>query len=302
MADRSATSRVRAPDAGDLPPTAPPEAVREVFDRAHREHLARQRRESLGVRLRRGSSIVFALAAWAVLSLVNERVEMVNPILLPSPLEVLLAGYDLWEQGLLLRDITTSMVRVFEGFAIAVVAGIVLGGISGWNRWAGNFIEPLIELLRPIPPLAFLPLFVMWLGLGESSKVLFIAFVAFFTVYLNTLDAVRNIEPVYIRAAQSLGARGAQMYFRVVFPAALPQIVTGVRLGFGMAFFALIAAELIAAASGLGYRIQDARNFFRVDIMLFAAATIGVIGFTINYLLRALERRALQWQPRREQD
>lgn len=285
-----------SPTSLDDPPDGHTQAA---FREAHRVLLARAKRRVWATRTQRVASIVFALGLWTAIALANRRTEWFNPILLPTPQQVLEAGIRLWESGDLVRDIKTSLLRVVEGFLVAMVAGLVLGGVVGWSRIIGNCVEPLIELLRPIPPLAFLPIFVMWLGLGESAKVLFIAFVAFFTIFLNTVDGVRGIDPVYFRAAQSLGARSYRLYFRVILPAAMPQILTGLRLGFGMAFFALVAAELIAADSGLGYRIQVSQTYFSVDAMLFVAAVIGVIGFLINYLLRRIETRALRWQPRR---
>ena len=272
-------------------------ADEEVFERAYAEGAQKEAQARRTSRLRRAGSVVAVLALWTLVSYGNQVVQVVAPVLLPTPWLVLLAGVELARSGELMADIVASMGRVLSGFAIAVVVGILLGCVAGWSRLASDVVEPLVELLRPVPPLAFLPLFVIWLGLGETSKVTFIAFVAFFTVYLNTLDAVHGIDPILIRAARSLGARGPSMFVRVVLPAALPQIVTGVRLGFSMAFFALVAAELIAASSGLGYQILEARNFFRIDIMLFVALVIGVIGFVMNSLLRALEARALRWKP-----
>jgi ABC-type nitrate/sulfonate/bicarbonate transport system permease component len=161
-------------------------------------------------------------------------------------------------------------------------------------------VDPIVDLFRPIPPLAFLPIFIIWFGLGELSKVLMIAFSSFFVVYLNVFQGVRFVDPVLTRAALTLGATRRQVFLTISLPAALPEIFTGLRLGLGMSFFVLVAAELIAADSGMGFRIQEARFQFRMDRMFFGAVEIGVIGFILFAAMRRLENRLLDWKPRLE--
>jgi ABC-type nitrate/sulfonate/bicarbonate transport system permease component len=180
--------------------------------------------------------------------------------------------------------------------AIAAVLGVLLGLLSGYLALVEDLTDPVIEVIRPIPPLAFLPMFIIWFGIGELAKVLFIAFSCFFPIYLNTAQGVRFTDPVLVRAARSLGASQAQVFFHVVLRAALPEIMTGLRLGFGMSLFVLVAAELIAADSGLGYRIQEARNMFQVDVMFLCAFAIGVLGFALGTLLRWLQGDILRWK------
>jgi ABC-type nitrate/sulfonate/bicarbonate transport system permease component len=163
-------------------------------------------------------------------------------------------------------------------------------------------IDPILELLRPIPPLAFLPMFIIWFGLGELSKVLMIAFSAFFVIYVNAYQGVRYADPLLMRAAQSLGADRRRAFFSISLPSAMPEIFTGLRLGMGMSFFVLVAAELLAADSGMGFRIQEARQQFRIDRMIFGAVQIGVVGYILFALLHRLESRLLAWKPKREQD
>jgi len=153
-----------------------------------------------------------------------------------------------------------------------------------------------VELFRPIPPLALLPLFIIWLGIGELAKVLLIAFSTFFPIFLNTTEGVRSTDPLHLRAALSLGANRWQIFTNVIARSALPGIIVGLRLGFALGFFVLVAAELIAADSGLGYRIQESRNFFLVDRMFVGAAVIGVLGFGFNLALRRLEEFLLRWR------
>jgi ABC-type nitrate/sulfonate/bicarbonate transport system permease component len=154
----------------------------------------------------------------------------------------------------------------------------------------------VVELLRPIPPLAVLPLFIVWVGIGETSKVAFITYATFFPMFLTTVHAVRQIDPLLLRAAQSLGAGHRQLFLRVILPAALPDVLTGLRLGVALAFFVIVISEFIGAEQGLGYLINDGRNFFLVPQMLGAAIVLGLLGYAGNALVRLLERRLLRWQ------
>jgi ABC-type nitrate/sulfonate/bicarbonate transport system permease component len=246
----------------------------------------------------RSLSLLSCLLLWWLLAWANGIVEWVPPVMIPTPWEVLEAGWD--ARSNIPMDIFVSLLRVVEGFIIAAVAGVILGCLSGSSRLAEDIIDPVLEALRPIPPLAFLPIFIIWFGLGETSKVLMIAFSAFFIIYVNTYQGVRYADPLLMRAALSLGAKKRRAFFTIALPAAMPEILTGLRLGIGMAFFVLVAAELIAADSGLGFRIQEARWQFRVDRMFFGAALIGVIGFILFMGLRKLEERLLDWKPKRE--
>jgi len=197
-------------------------------------------------------------------------------------------------------DVAISLLRAFLGFLIAAILGVLLGCLTGSSRLAENIIDPVLEVLRPIPPLAFLPIFIIWFGLGETSKVLMIAYSAFFIIYMNTYQGVRYADPLLMRAALSLGASKRQAFFRIGLPSAMPEIFTGMRLGIGMAFFVLVAAELIAADSGMGFRIQEARWQFRVDRMFFGAALIGTIGLILFAALKFAETKLLAWKPKRE--
>lgn len=246
----------------------------------------------------RALSLVGSVVGWAVLSFANAHLAWLPASMIPSPLEVLQAGWE--SRDTIPTDIAVSLLRVAEGFAIAAVAGVLLGCLSASFRLAENILDPILEVLRPIPPLAFLPIFIIWFGLGEMSKVLMIAFASFFTVYVNTYQGVRYADPLLMRAALSLGAKPSSAFFTIGLPSAMPEIFTGLRLGMGMAFFVLVAAELLAADSGLGYRIQEARWQFRVDRMFFGAALIGVVGYVLLYALKRLEDRLLDWKPVRQ--
>ncbi|MBR0653602.1 ABC transporter permease [Plastoroseomonas arctica] len=242
-------------------------------------------------------SIAIFLGFWLFISYGNRFwFKWFNPILLPTPMEVLQAGVNSYRSGDLQRDIWASLSRVFQGFALASVAGVFLGVAVGTWKPLERLVEPMVEMLRPIPPLAFLPMMVLWFGIGELSKIAFITYAAFFPIFTTTLEGIKYVDPLLIRAASSLGASRMDMFRHVVLPAALPAIITGLRLGFGLSFFVIVAAEFIAADSGLGYLINDARTFFLVSQMLMGAAVIGIIGFFVNVGLRALEGRLLRWR------
>jgi len=260
--------------------------------RASRHGLSR----STTLWLRAVSLVLFFVIWWGV-SLLNAHVlKVFNPILLPAPDAVLRTGITMAASGELLKHITASLSRVLWGFGIAAALGIVTGTALGRSRLLEHLVEPMLEMLRPIPPLAFLPMMVLWFGIGEASKVAFIAYAAFFPIFTTTIEGIKYVDPVLIRAAASLGASERQIFWHVVLPAATPNIITGMRLAFGLSFFVIVAAEFIAADSGLGFLINDARTFFLVSNMLLGAAVIGIIGVLANVLLRKLEGRLLRWR------
>jgi len=249
------------------------------------------------VMARRTASILIFFALWYAASLANAHVlRLFNPVLLPPPDDVLKAGIAMAKSGELARHILASLSRVVQGFLIAALAGVLIGTLVGRSRVLEDLVEPTVELLRPIPPLAFLPMMVLWFGIGEASKVGFIAYAAFFPIFTTTLEGIKYVDPLLIRAAASLGASERDIFRYVVVPAALPNIITGLRIGFGLSFFVIVAAEFIAADSGLGFLINDARTFFLVSNMLLGAAVIGAIGFVFNIVLRRFEARLLRWR------
>jgi ABC-type nitrate/sulfonate/bicarbonate transport system permease component len=249
-----------------------------------------------GRRVVRTLSVALFLVGWQAAAMLNVRRQFLNPILFPSPLDMVRAAYEESVEGVLWRDIAASLARIFQGFAIGALIAVPLGCATGYFRRLEDWVDPIVELFRPIPPLALLPLFIIWLGIGEVSKVLLIAFSTFFPIFLNTTEGVRSTDPVHVRAALSLGANRWQIFGNVIVRSALPNIIVGLRLGFALGFFVLVAAELIAADSGLGYRIQESRNYFLVDRMFVGAAIIGVLGFTFNLGLRRLEDLLLRWR------
>lgn len=254
---------------------------------------APSRRQALAWRL---LSVLVLLALWSLASGLVVAAQLFNPIFLPGPWLVLGAIGSLAAKGQLWGHLAATLERVAIGFTAGAILALGLGLLAGQWRTLRNLVEPVIELLRPIPPLAMLPLFIVWVGIGEASKIGFITYATFFPMFLTTVHAVGQIDPVLLRAARSLGARPAQLFLRVVLPAAIPEILVGLRLGIALAFFVIVISEFIGAEHGLGYLINDGRNFFLVPQMLGAAIVLGLLGYAGNALVRRLERRVLRWQ------
>lgn len=246
-------------------------------------------------RLRLGAVVGF-LALWSLASGLVVLLRLFNPISLPGPWVVVGAVIDLAVKGQLWGHVAATLERVVLGFATGALLAVGLGLPAGYFRPLRNLVEPIVELLRPIPPLAMLPLFIVWVGIGETSKVGFITYATFFPMFLTTVHAVRQIDPLLLRAAQSLGARRLSLFARVILPAALPDLLTGLRLGLALAFFVIVISEFIGAEQGLGFLINDGRNFFLVPQMLGAAIVLGLLGYAGNALVRLGERHLLRWQ------
>jgi ABC-type nitrate/sulfonate/bicarbonate transport system permease component len=244
----------------------------------------------------RALSVLALLALWSLASGIVVLAALFNPIFLPGPWLVVGAIASLAATGQLWAHLAATLERVAIGFSLGAVLALGLGLLAGQWRVLRNAVEPVIELLRPIPPLAMLPLFIVWVGIGEASKIGFITYATFFPMFLTTVHAVRQIDPVLLRAARSLGARPGQLFLRVILPAAVPEILVGLRLGIALSFFVIVISEFIGAEQGLGYLINDGRNFFLVPQMLGAAVLLGLLGYAGNALVRLLERRALRWQ------
>ena len=256
-----------------------------------------------GSRLPRGRALALRLGAitaflafWSLLSGAVVVLKLFNPIFLPGPWLVLGNVLDMAVRGSLWIHLAATLERVALGFGAGAALGVGLGLAAGHLTPIRHIVEPLVELLRPIPPLAMLPMFIVWVGIGEISKVGFITYATFFPIFLTTITGVRQIDPLLLRAAQSLGARGVGLFTRVILPAALPDILTGLRLGVALAFFVIVISEFIGAEHGLGYLINDGRNFFLVPQMLGAAVVLGLLGYAGNGLVRLLERRLTRWQ------
>jgi ABC-type nitrate/sulfonate/bicarbonate transport system permease component len=242
------------------------------------------------------TAVVGFVVVWSLASSVVIAVKLFNPIFLPGPWVIVSALATLAAKGQLWGHVAATLHRVAIGFTTGAALAIGLGLPCGYFRTLRTVIEPVVELLRPIPPLAMLPLFIVWVGIGEGSKVGFITYATFFPMFLTTVHAVRQLDPLLVRAAQSLGARPSQLFFRVILPAALPEMLTGIRLGVALSFFVIVISEFIGAEQGLGFLINDGRSIFLGPQMLWAAVLLGLLGYGGNALVRLIERRFLRWQ------
>jgi NitT/TauT family transport system permease protein len=251
---------------------------------------------------------VLILAAWEGIS----RGGIVSPIVLPAPSQVVvrwiaylspLEPYDpakgswiAWAlSGELPHDAFASLYRVIGGFAIGAGLALPLGLFMGARPAVYELFNPVVQIVRPIPPIAFIPLAILWFGLGNPPAFFLISLGAFFPVLMNTIAGVRNVDAIYLRAARNLGAGEWTLFRRVMLPAAMPYILTGVRVGIGVAFIVVIVAEMIAVNSGLGYRILEAREYFWSDKIIAGMITIGFAGLGIDFLMNRLNRWLLRW-------
>ncbi|MBV4538523.1 taurine ABC transporter permease TauC [Pseudomonas urmiensis] len=223
----------------------------------------------------------------------------VEPLFLPSPAYILAKAWVLLTQGYmdasLWQHLGASLGRIGLALAAATLTAIPVGIAIGYNRIARGILDPLIEFYRPIPPLAYLPLIVIWCGIGELSKVLLIYLAIFAPIAIATATGVRTVDPAKLRAAQSLGASKAQLIRHVILPSALPDILTGIRIGLGVGWSTLVAAELIAATSGLGFMVQSASQFLVTDVVVLGILLIALIAFALEMGLRALQRKLVPW-------
>lgn len=214
---------------------------------------------------------------------------------LPSPLDVLAAGQELQNIGVLVPNVMASVQRVGIGWGIGAFVAIAIGLLVGFSRSAEAYLSPTIQAFRAVPSLAWVPLFVLWLGIGETPKLLLIAVGAFFPVYTNVVAGVRQIDRKLVEVGRAYGLRGWSLTQEILFPAALPALFTGLRLGLAQAWLFLVAAELIAASRGLGFLLTDAQNTGRADIILLSIALLALIGKGTDWLLARGERRFLRW-------
>jgi len=241
----------------------------------------------------RALALLLVLAGWAVVAYGNRAVEFMNPAILPTPGDVVAVTLASVRDGSLVRNLLTSLGRVVQGFGLAAVAALTLGTLAALCAPLRLMLEPVIEFVRPIPPLAFLPMFLVWFGLGETSKVVFIAYTTFFPMFVGVAASVLRVDVMLLRAAASLGATRADLVRRVVLPAALPGIIVALRLGFGLALFVIVGAEFMGADAGLGNLIMEGRTFFNPPQIVMGALVLGLLGSLVNALLLRLERRVL---------
>jgi taurine transport system permease protein len=241
-------------------------------------------------------TIVVLLALWQLAS----SLRLVAPLFLPSPGEVLTqfvaVAQDGYANATLWQHLSASLLRISIAAAIALVLAVPIGLAMGLNRWAKGIFDPPIEFYWPLPPLAYLPLMIIWLGIGETSKITLLALAMFAPICLSAQAGVRSVPLERINAALSLGATRWQLFRSIMLPSALPEILTGFRISLGVGWGTLVAAELIASTRGIGYMIMSASNFLATDVVFVGIAVIAAWAFVFSYALRWLETVLVPWK------
>jgi ABC-type nitrate/sulfonate/bicarbonate transport system permease component len=233
------------------------------------------------------AGIAAFLAVWTVAS------GALNPVLLPYPLAVVEAYGELIADGSLMKDVSASLARVFGGFALAALIAPPLALLLGYFWLLRSLILPLITLIRPIPPIAWIPLAILWFGLGDPPSYFITALAAFFPIFLSSFAGAQALQEEHVNAARALGAKTGALLTLIMLPSALPHIVTGLRIGLGQAWMAVVTAELIAAQSGLGFMIQASRLNLETSRVLVGMTLIGILGASMTALLGLIERRLI---------
>ncbi|WP_053960159.1 ABC transporter permease [Sulfobacillus thermosulfidooxidans] len=239
---------------------------------------------------------VLVIVVWWLISALH----WVSSTALPSPgsvfhdfISVATIGYS----GVpLLTSTLYSMGRITAGFLAAVVVGIPIGFWMASSDWVFLAIDPLLQFLRPIPPLAYIPVMIVWFGIGETSKVILIFFCTIPIIIISAMSGVKSAQETRIRAAQCLGANKRQLFRYVILPSALPEIFTGMRVGIGIAWTCLVAAEMIAASKGLGWMIESAGNELQIGVVFVGIVIIGLLGYGMELIIRSIEHRVTPWK------
>lgn len=240
--------------------------------------------------------IAAVLIIWAL----GTNLGWVSAVLVPKPQDVIAAGADIIKDGYkdytLAQHLLASLQRLMIAFLLVLVTAIPLGLLSGYNTKVRAFMEPIVEFYRPLPPLAYYTILVLWMGIGNSSKITLLFLAGFAPVYIACVSGVTRIKEDYINGAKTLGASSRQIFFYVVFPAALSDIFTGVRTAVGVEYTTLVAAEMVAAVSGIGWLVLDASNYLRSDIIFFGVILMGITGILLDQLIRLVERKVVHWK------
>jgi NitT/TauT family transport system permease protein len=225
---------------------------------------------------------------------------LVNPGLMPTPAQVATKLIELLFGGRLGIDILKSTQRVTLGVARGIALSVPGGFLIGWYKSARTFLDPLINFFRALPPIALIPLVVVYFGIDEPAKVIILFYASFFAGVIVMYEGVSQISPIYIKAARTLGANEWEIFSRVIVPMTMPHILTSLRVALGVAWATLVASELVAAQQGLGALIQSAGSFFQIDVIYVGIVCIGVVAMTMDMALRAVTRRMIRWQERVE--
>jgi len=218
---------------------------------------------------------------WTAIS----ELHIVNEYIIPSPQKIFMAAFEMVKTGELAKNMVISLGRVIAGFIITFIIAFPMAVFIGAKPKSIPYIEPFMEFMRHVPPIATIPILILWFGIGETSKMVVIFLATFFPIFSNTLNGVTNYDKKLLEVGDSLGFSSKDKFFKIIFPQAMPSIMTGIQLGLGYSWRALMGAELIAASSGIGYMIVDAEQLSRPDIVIVGILSIGILGYVIDYIL-----------------
>ncbi|MDE6034580.1 MAG: ABC transporter permease [Ruminococcus sp.] len=242
-------------------------------------------------------SVINVLISFAILIVLWQLIYTVggfSKALFPSPYDALIALKELFTEESVLTDIGASMARFATGYISSIICAVLLGLVLGRLPKVFQYINPVIQLLRPISPMAWLPFIVLWFGIGDIPAVVIIFIAAFFPVLLSTVSAVGKIDPIYMKVSKSFGIKQPQLMWKIIFPASFPQIANSIHLALGTAWVFLVAGEMVGSQSGLGYLIIDSRNNLRADTLMAVIIIIGIIGLLLDTILGLLEKQILK--------
>ncbi len=282
------TSLAKAPEAPPISEAAGPVSVR----KSRSARVARRTGRAVLTVVTKSVAIAVLLAVWEI----APRIGAVDRTFLPPVSEVAVAWWQLLADGQLAEHAQASLGRSLAGFGLAVVVAVPLGLLIGWYRPLADLLGPLLEVFRNTAALALLPVFVLLLGIGETSKVSIVLYACTWPILLNTISAVRTVDPTLLRLAKSMDLPAPRIFQKVILPASVPTVFTGIRLAGAVAILVLVAAEMVGAKAGLGYLVNASQFNFAIPEMYAGIITISAIGVTFNQLLVALERRFTSWR------
>lgn len=237
-------------------------------------------------------AIIVFLLIWEILP----RIGLADPSFVPPASATFARLWELLLSGVLLNQTSISLQRAFAGFAIAVVTGIPLGFLVGWFKTFERYMDPLLQAFRQLPILALFPVFILLFGIGEISKIAMIALACFWSIFMNTASGVITVDPLLVKSARSMGVSHSDMFRKVVLPAAIPSILTGVRFAATVALLMLVAAEMVGASSGLGYFVLNAQQRYASRDIFAGIVALTILGIIVNYVLVTIEKRATSWK------
>lgn len=235
--------------------------------------------------------LLLVLAVWTFL----EKKGSLNTVIMPAPSKILSTFLALVKSGQLWKNLMISLIRVLKGYLIAASLGIVLGILIGLFRHLNRLTDLLIQIIKPIPPIAWIPLVILWFGIGEEGKVFLIFLGGFFTILINVVDGIRQTDKKLIEVSRSMETPFLKHIFLLVIPHSAPNIFTGLRVGLSSCWMCVVAAELVSSTTGLGYMIMNARQFGQTDVVIVGMLTIGVLGKVMDSLLKVVEKAVIRW-------